>query len=329
MSILKRGLQQIRPLWPKPMHQCKTEPWQRSLVVVVAAMLVAIGSQWLLASPQPVLIASMAASAVLVFIAPNSPFAQAWPVIGGNLVAAALGVLCAQWQLPFGLAAVMALALSLIIMFYGRCLHPPSAGLALAAAVIPSPDYSFVYGPVLINSILLVVAGNLIKGLPKAAKRRQPQAAKTAGIPSEVITPVLELCRDWMQEPVLVLKTNQSLEQALELLLKYRQHCAPVVDEHQYFQGFLSWHHCVELCQHPELRHRMLGAYLEAAQQSVGIDARLEPWLLAELSVAGIGFAVLDAEQRLQGVLTEGRLLSWYQQRLPQLAAVAGWAKSA
>lgn len=43
----------------------------------------------------PLLVAPMAASAVLLFCLPAAPLAQPWPVIGGNVVSALVGVACA------------------------------------------------------------------------------------------------------------------------------------------------------------------------------------------------------------------------------------------
>ena len=40
----------------------------------------------------PVLVASMGASAVILFAIPNSPLAQPWPFLGGQLLSAAIGV---------------------------------------------------------------------------------------------------------------------------------------------------------------------------------------------------------------------------------------------
>ena len=44
----------------------------------------------------PILVASMGASAVILFITPNSPLAQPWPLIGCQLGSAIVGITCAQ-----------------------------------------------------------------------------------------------------------------------------------------------------------------------------------------------------------------------------------------
>ncbi len=40
------------------------------------------------------IVASMGASAVLLFAVPHGPLSQPWPVAGGHLISAAVGVTC-------------------------------------------------------------------------------------------------------------------------------------------------------------------------------------------------------------------------------------------
>lgn len=109
------------------------------------------------------LTASMGASAVLLFAIPHSPLTQPWPLIGGNVTSALIGVYCAQMIPNTLLAAPLAVSLAIIAMHYLRCLHPPGGGTVLAA-VIGGPEvhalgYQFVLTPVLLNAtVLLFVA---------------------------------------------------------------------------------------------------------------------------------------------------------------------------
>src|SRR4051812_43568415 len=45
-----------------------------------------------MAAALPILLATMGASAILLFAVPASPMAQPWPTIGGNIVSAVVGV---------------------------------------------------------------------------------------------------------------------------------------------------------------------------------------------------------------------------------------------
>lgn len=120
---------------------------------------------------QPWFIAPMAASAVLLFALPASPLAQPWPVLGGNVIAALVGVACAQSIPAPGLAAALACALSIGLMFPLRCLHPPAGAIAVTA-VLGGPavwdmGYSFALLPVALNSACMVFAALAINNLAR------------------------------------------------------------------------------------------------------------------------------------------------------------------
>jgi CBS-domain-containing membrane protein len=106
-------------------------------------------------------IASMGASAVLLFAMPHSALAQPWPVFGGHLVSALIGVACARWLIgePM-LAASLAVALSIAAMYSLRCLHPPGGATALYAVLggetVHALGYGYVFSPVLLNVVVLL-----------------------------------------------------------------------------------------------------------------------------------------------------------------------------
>lgn len=109
------------------------------------------------------LVASMGASAVLLFAVPHGPLSQPWHLMGGHLVSALIGVSCAMTIADPMLAAPLAVALSIAAMHYLRCLHPPGGATALTAvaggASVHVLGYQFVLTPVLMNtSILLITA---------------------------------------------------------------------------------------------------------------------------------------------------------------------------
>ena len=110
----------------------------------------------------PMLIAPMGASAVLLFAVPASPLAQPWSIIGGNVIAAVIGVTCARWVHDPVLAAPLAATLAIAAMFALRCLHPPSGAVALTAVLggpaITAAGYDFVLFPVALNSLVMMLA---------------------------------------------------------------------------------------------------------------------------------------------------------------------------
>jgi len=106
-------------------------------------------------------VASMGAAAVLLFAAPHGAMSQPWPVLGGNVVSALIGVTCARWMggEPM-LAASLAVALSIAAMYSLRCLHPPGGATALYAVLggqsVHALGYGYLFSPVLLNVVVLL-----------------------------------------------------------------------------------------------------------------------------------------------------------------------------
>ncbi|MEW6647274.1 MAG: HPP family protein [Pseudomonadota bacterium] len=141
-------------------------------------------------------VASMGASAVLVFAVPHGSLSQPWPLLGGHLLSAAVGVTCAQWLGEPLLAAPLAVGLAIAAMYYLRCLHPPGGATALVAVVggpaIHDLGYGFLLQPVLLNAVVLLLAAMLVNYA--FAWRRYPLALLPARSEPEVVCPVGEKC---------------------------------------------------------------------------------------------------------------------------------------
>ncbi|MCA1492191.1 HPP family protein [Ensifer sp. NBAIM29] len=129
----------------------------------------------------PLLIAPMGASAVLLFAAPSSPLAQPWSILGGNIVSSAVGVTCALLIPDPVVAAAIAVAVAIGVMLLLGCLHPPSGAVALTAVLggpaIREAGYAFVFSPVAINSLLILVVALVFNNL---TGRRYPHLAPAA-----------------------------------------------------------------------------------------------------------------------------------------------------
>lgn len=117
-------------------------------------------------SASPILIASMGASAVLLFVVPSSPLSQPWAFVGGHLSAALVGVACAQLIANTGLAAASATALAIAVMYLLRCLHPPGGATALLAILggdtIHSLGFSYLITPVALNVLAMLAVSQLL-----------------------------------------------------------------------------------------------------------------------------------------------------------------------
>ncbi|MBI3774356.1 MAG: HPP family protein [Gammaproteobacteria bacterium] len=127
--------------------------------LLAIATVFGISSAALGTDPALLLIASMGASAVLLFALPHSPLSQPWPVMGGHIIAALIGITCYQ-QIPHMLvAAAVAVSGAIVVMYYLHCLHPPGGATALAAATSGAAHqlgYKFVLTPVLLNVVCML-----------------------------------------------------------------------------------------------------------------------------------------------------------------------------
>jgi CBS domain-containing membrane protein len=137
--------------------------------------------------PGMALVASMGASAVLLFAAPHSPLSQPWNVLGGHLVSALAGVLC--WRL-FGphelLAAPLAASLAILAMHYLRCLHPPGGATALVAVLggeaVHALGFEYVLRPIGLNAAVILGVGLWFGALSRP--RRYPISSKPHAVPA-------------------------------------------------------------------------------------------------------------------------------------------------
>lgn len=138
------------------------------------------------------IIASTGASVVLLFALPHSPLSQPWPLLGGHVVSAIIGVTCAQWITHTGFAAALAVGTAITTMYYLRCLHPPGGATALAAVIsgdaVHALGYQFILMPVLLNAVivlLVAIAFNACfswRRYPAALARRAAPSDETPGV---------------------------------------------------------------------------------------------------------------------------------------------------
>jgi len=145
--------------WAERLRACVGSPIGLLLVLSFAKFLGKLSGidEWL--------IASLGASALLVFALPSSPMAQPWAVIAGNTLSALVGIsVTIVIQNPL-LAMPIAASLSIMGMFVLRCLHPPAAAVALIAVLGHVTHYRFAFFPVMLDSVLLVIAGGMYSNL--------------------------------------------------------------------------------------------------------------------------------------------------------------------
>lgn len=138
------------------------------------------------------IVASMAASATLLYATPHSPLAQPWNLVGGHIVSALAGLTC-SWLIPEPvIAAGAAVGSAIMLMEFLRCLHPPSAAtslmMVLGGSQLHQLDWQTALYIVALNtgiSFLLALAiNNLLPGrrYPLRSVPQQPKPLPPAAI---------------------------------------------------------------------------------------------------------------------------------------------------
>lgn len=139
--------------------------------------LVAMLAQWWSRPAGLMLIGSYGASAVLLYGAPRSPFAQPRNLLGGHILSAIVGVACYQ-LFPDNqpLAAALAVATAITLMQVTRTLHPPGGATALIAVLGPPPvhDAGWLFPiPVAFGAVILLAVALIANNL--SSQHRYPE----------------------------------------------------------------------------------------------------------------------------------------------------------
>lgn len=154
---------------------------RREVLVSAAGGCVAIASVILISErfiglSAVLLVASMGATAVLLFALPEGALSQPWNVLGGHAASALVGVACSAWVGPRSLAAALAVGLAIGVMLLLRCVHPPGGATALSAVVGPAAvqdlGVRYVFTPVLLNALIVLFVAFLFN--PLFGSRRYP-----------------------------------------------------------------------------------------------------------------------------------------------------------
>jgi CBS domain-containing membrane protein len=124
------------------------------------------------------LMASLGASALLVFALPQSPMAQPWAVIAGNTLSALVGIGCFHLLGGSIFALPLAVSASILGMFILRCLHPPAAAVSLIVVLGGIGHFRYALFPVMIDSLLLVIAGAVYSNLTGRVYPNRPSKSK-------------------------------------------------------------------------------------------------------------------------------------------------------
>jgi len=171
----------LRAAWlrlkPEPSGVAAGEQW-RSALAGAAAVFATAWISWQVLGAPPFVIASVGASAVILFVLPGSPFAQPWAVVGGYLVSAAAGVFAAGMVPDLPLALALAVGLTILGQLALRCLHPPGGAVALFAVLggesVRALGWKLLLAPILLNALLLVAVALLVNNLLPGRRYPRP-----------------------------------------------------------------------------------------------------------------------------------------------------------
>ncbi len=147
-----------------------TEKVLSALAALGGIALVLLASSMVLApAGLPLVVASMGASAVLLFAVPMGPMSQPWSFAGGHLISAFIGITIARLVPGLVPAAALAVSLAILAMYLTGSLHPPGGATALALVIggpsVHALGYQFLLTPLLLNIVLLLSWALLINNL--------------------------------------------------------------------------------------------------------------------------------------------------------------------
>lgn len=284
----------------------------------------------------------MGASAVLLFAVPASPMAQPWPVIGGNVVSALVGVALAHVMPLSAISAGLAVGGAIALMSILRCLHPPGGAAALVGLFAgASSGYFFPFVPVGLNAAILVASAYLyhrvsghafphvapapvpapLAPAPFAFSRADMDATlaeigETYDIsPGDLETVLRALerralarayheitCRELMTEPVITVPVFASVEEARRLLVARDVRRLAVVDDEGRLAGAIG---LPELVGAQGVVVTAASPAAAAAPDSPAMD------LLRRFAQDRVhAVFVVDADRRPVGVITEADWLA-------------------
>ena len=139
--------------------------WKNYVFQSLLATLVLLLALWVMKTNQRVLVASLGATAFIVFALPNSLTARPRNVFGGHVIGLLCGVL-ANWlavsDSPYVIIVyAAAVGITMFVMVVFDLEHPPAAGTALGIAILGAGEGAIL--SVLTGAALLALAHYLLR----------------------------------------------------------------------------------------------------------------------------------------------------------------------
>jgi CBS-domain-containing membrane protein len=150
-------------------------PPRSSLTAIIATALVAvavIGGLNFLTNESGVLLllGSFAASTLIVFAYPDSPFAQPRNVIFGHLIGSACGLACTHLLGSGWWAPAVAVGAAIGVMKLTRTVHPPACSNPLIVFALTQAPWTFLIFPTLAGASLIILVALFYHNLRREAR---------------------------------------------------------------------------------------------------------------------------------------------------------------
>lgn len=281
VSATDRLVRWLRHFWPAPVGIDGRERLRVIAGAALGVLLTALLSRWWAVdhAAGPWMVASLGASAILVFGMPSSPLAQPWPVVGGSTLSALVGGACVALVPDPAIAGALAVGLALALMVPLRCLHPPGGAMALYVVMAQGNALHLAAFPICFNAVVLVVVGMAYNALtgrhyPHPQRGRGESAQGPApghfsasdvdaalshynqllDVSREDLEGLLQLagraafqrtlgelrCADVMSKPPFAIEAGVSLKDAWALMRGQQVKALPVVDAHRQVVGIVT-----------------------------------------------------------------------------------------
>ncbi len=158
MLYISKFTGQKQPLPPRPALKNIAFVWLGSLLAAATVGFLAYYSH------QPLVMGSFGASCFVLFILPQSPFAQPRNLIGGHFVSTLVGLAFFHLVSPDWWSMALALATAIALMQLLNVPHPP-AGSNPFIVFLAGAGWDFLFMPTLAGAILLVLVALLYNNL--------------------------------------------------------------------------------------------------------------------------------------------------------------------
>lgn len=209
------------------------------------------------------LMAPLGASALMLFTLPESPLAQPWSLIGGNLIAGFVGMTCLFLIDTPLLSASISIFACILLMYALRCLHPPSGAVAVMIAMGASGTrdlgYVFILHPLgTITLTLLLCAfvynratGQIYPVNVRENLNKQKELMEVKDIDTEAVALHSEQrtyaqrfeklrCHQIMQSDIPTLKIDTPLDEAWQIILNRNIQALPVLGDRGELLGIVT-----------------------------------------------------------------------------------------